>query len=188
MSQSDRRGGRQRGIAYVAVLLVLAALTILGLSLVLVTQSEVLSGFQERIMERVFYAAESGLQLPIANALAEGDFEATVHEREASTTESAADPNQLAEVKERVESSRLLCLVEVPCNLCSINQGRTYTRRNHALAANAERLGVAADATEVRIGRKSLSDMVDVEPMDAAIDCVANVQEGMHGYRFDDYE
>jgi hypothetical protein len=30
--------------------------------------------------------------------------------------------------------------------------------------------------------------MIDVEPMDAAIDCVANVPEGMEGYRFDDYD
>lgn len=187
----SRRGptcGRQSGIAYIAVLMVLAALTILGLSLVLVTQSEVLSGFQERTMERVFYAAESGLQLPVANALAAGDFDATVHEREASAAESAVDVDQVAEVKERVESSRLLCLVEVPCNLCSINQGRAYTRRNHALSSNALRLGVAADASEVRIGRKTLSDMIDIEPMDAAIDCVANVPEGMEGYRFDDYD
>ena len=202
MTGSDRRGGRlwpraprrggrlwppgrgQTGIAYVAVLLVLATLTILGLSLVLVTQSEVLSGFQERTMERVFYAAESGLQLPVANALAEGNFDATVHEREQSILEA----DRLAEVKERVESSRMLCLVEAPCNLCSINQGRSYTRRNHALAANAARIGVAADSSEVRVARKALSQMVDVEPFDGGIECVANVTEGIHGYRFDDYE
>ena len=54
----DRRS--ESGSAMMFAMVILAILTILGVSLGLVTQIEVLSGGQERVMERTFYAAESG--------------------------------------------------------------------------------------------------------------------------------
>jgi hypothetical protein len=48
------------------VLLALVVLTIIGLSLVMVTQTEVQLGSNERTINRTFYAAESGLKFAIA--------------------------------------------------------------------------------------------------------------------------
>jgi type II secretory pathway component PulK len=56
----------QRGSAYLVVLLALVVLTIIGLSLVMVTQTEVQLGSNERTINRTFYAAESGIKFAIA--------------------------------------------------------------------------------------------------------------------------
>ena len=159
----------------------MVVLTVLGLSVALVTQTEIALGGQERVIERTFYAAEAGFQLSIAKALNEGDFGAITHERQRSDLELG----QLVDIRERVRTSPLLCLADLPCNLCSINQGREFVRRNHSLAVNAERFGAGNEETV--IGRKSLSLMIDVEPLEPVLDCLADLPGGTEGFRFDDY-
>jgi hypothetical protein len=56
----------ERGSAYLVVLLALVVLTIIGLSLIMVTQTEVQLGSNERTINRTFYAAESGIKFAIA--------------------------------------------------------------------------------------------------------------------------
>ena len=63
-----RRG--ERGSAYLIALMALVVLTILGLSLVLVTQTEVQVGANERTVNRTFYAADTGFHLLTAEHLA----------------------------------------------------------------------------------------------------------------------
>lgn len=53
----------QSGSAYIVTLLALVVLTILALTLVLVTQSEVQIGGNERTVNRLFYSADSVLSL-----------------------------------------------------------------------------------------------------------------------------
>jgi type II secretory pathway component PulK len=69
----------QEGSAYIIALMVLFLLTILGISVSLVTQTEILAGGQERIIERTFYAAESGIEVSIARALGQGEFGPVMH-------------------------------------------------------------------------------------------------------------
>lgn len=180
--RAERRLSQERGSAYLIVLMVLFVLTTLGLSLSVVTQTEILAGAQERVIERTFYAAESGLELSIARALADANFGPVLHER----TRSELEQGQLMPIRERVQSSTFFCLGDTPCNLCSVNQGRSYTRRNHLLAVNASRVA-QGDAPEVTLGRKNLSSMVDVEPYQAVVDCLADMPEAKTGYRFDDF-
>jgi hypothetical protein len=40
---------------------------------------------------------------------------------------------------------------------------------------NAARSGVMGDGTEIAVGRKSLSSMVNVEPMQTIVDCLAEL-------------
>lgn len=178
-----QKATREEGSAYIIALLVMLALTVLGLSVSLVTQTEVMMGGQERMLERTFYAAESGLELSIARALADGDFRGATHERARSELEQGA----LMNVRERVRSSQFFCLGDTPCNLCSVNQGRSYSRRNHLLAADASRYATMSDSTEVVLGRDALSTMVDVEPFQAIVDCLADMPHATHGFRFDDF-
>lgn len=178
-----RAAGREEGSAYLIALMVLFVLTTLGLSLAVVTQTEILAGAQERVLERTFYAAESGIELSIARALADGNFGPAVHERSRSELEQG----KLMPIRERVQSSTFFCLGDTPCNLCSVNQGRSYARRNHLLAANASRLAPGEGGNEVTLGRKALSSMVDVEPFQSVVDCLADMPEATSGYRFDDF-
>jgi type II secretory pathway component PulK len=181
MNRPQHGAEGERGSAYLIALMVLFVLTTLGLSLSIVTQTEILAGAQERVIERTFYAADSGIELSIARALADGNFGPVVHERSRSELEQG----QLMAIRERVQSSTFFCVDDTPCNLCSVNQGRSYARRNHLLAVNATRL--AEGDTEVALGRKSLSSMVDVEPYQAVVDCLAEMPEATSGYRFDDF-
>jgi hypothetical protein len=73
MSQrpSPRRG--ERGSAYIIVLLALVVLTIIGLSLVMVTQTEVQLGANERTINRTFFATDSGIAVSVARHLLEQD-------------------------------------------------------------------------------------------------------------------
>ena len=59
----------ERGSAYLVALLVLVLLTIIGLSLSLITQTEMQIGANERLIERSFYVADSGISLATARTL-----------------------------------------------------------------------------------------------------------------------
>jgi Tfp pilus assembly protein PilX len=64
-----RRG--ERGSAFTVALLVLLVLTVAGLALTLITQTEVRIGSNERTTTRTLYAADSGIEFAVArnNAL-----------------------------------------------------------------------------------------------------------------------
>lgn len=64
---------RERGSAYVVSLLVLIVLTLLGLSLSLISSTEMQVGSNERTIQRVFYGADSGVGIGVARALVAGD-------------------------------------------------------------------------------------------------------------------
>jgi Tfp pilus assembly protein PilX len=177
------RRHQEQGSAYLIALMALFLLTILGISVSLVTQTEILASSQERIIERTFYAAESGLETSIARALGEGDFGPVEH----VATRTELEQGTLMNVQERVQTSPFFCLGDTPCNLCSINQGSQYVRRNHMVASNATRAGVTPDGTEIPVGRKSLSAQVNVEPMQTVLDCLAELPSENSVFQFDTF-
>jgi hypothetical protein len=175
------RSSHERGSAYLIALLSLFLLSILGLSVSLVTQTEIVLSSQDRQIERTFYTAESGIDLAIGRALATGDFSSVTHQRQRSELEAGA----LVTVRERVQSSPLFCLGDSPCHLCSINQGRVYVRRNHVLAVNADRY--APGDEEAVLARKSLAAMIDAEPQERLVDCIADLPEASGAFQFDEF-
>lgn len=64
----NRRGG-ERGSIFIIVLLALVLLTVIGLSLALITETEMLIGSNERITTETFYAAEIGVSAAVAQLL-----------------------------------------------------------------------------------------------------------------------
>src|SRR5262249_14397393 len=70
-----RRG--EAGSAYMIVIGALAVLSTIGLALIAVTQTEFQIGGSERVNNRVFYAADSGIAVATARALVSGDYTAT---------------------------------------------------------------------------------------------------------------
>jgi hypothetical protein len=61
---TSRRG--QSGNAYIVTVMVMIIVTLLGLSLGAVTQTEMLIGSRERNNQRVFFLAESGLNIAVS--------------------------------------------------------------------------------------------------------------------------
>lgn len=149
----------QAGSAYIAALLVLVVLTVIGLSLALITQSEMQIGANERVQQRMFYAANSGIAASTARALTNADH--------SSTTYSLGDVgSSIAGLGFEVEVSPFLPILDSPCNLCEINQVGTYNERsfraiNHAVTAVAIR---RRGATGPTLAQKTLSTMVEVQP------------------------
>jgi Tfp pilus assembly protein PilX len=162
---SGRAG--ERGSAYIAVLLVLVVLTILGLALSFVTQTEEQSGRNERTVNRVFYAADAGIETAIARALVASDHKG----RSFFFTDSgSALTTGTLELGTQVDISDFFPIQEGPCDYCEINnsgsyQGRDYYNVTHAVTARATRFAsLDAGGSRKVLAQKTLSTMVDVQP------------------------
>lgn len=163
MLTTTSRIARQEGSVYVLSLLVLLILTIIGLSLSLVTQSEMRIAANERLTHEAFYAANSGIDIATAKALVIPDLR--------SFRLDLAEPAQLANlnIRHRLDVSPFLPILDSPCNLCQINADSPFFKINHAVAAEATRIAwngqpnnPPADPTP--LAQKSLSVMVSFQP------------------------
>lgn len=169
-----RYRGTETGSAYVVALIILFVLTLLGLALTFVTQTEFQIGANERTMTRVFYGADSGISTAIARALVRSDHSAQI----LNLTDTGEDfaGNELipgfqgGEAGTRVEVSPFYPILDVPCNLCEVNNagtysGRDYRKVNHVVTAVAQRfITTDAGATRNVIAEKSLTTMIEVQP------------------------
>lgn len=69
----ENRRCRESGNAYLVTVMVMIIVTLLGLALGAVTQTEMLIGSRERNNQRVFYLAEGGLNMGLARFLVSSD-------------------------------------------------------------------------------------------------------------------
>ena len=60
---------KEQGSVFVVALLALVLLTVIGLSLALVTETEMLLGTNERVIMETFYAAETGVSVILAQSI-----------------------------------------------------------------------------------------------------------------------
>ena len=71
-SLSRRRGGwarDQSGSVFIVALMVLVMLTVIGLSLALVTETEMLIGGNEQVINETFFAAETGIAVAVTQLM-----------------------------------------------------------------------------------------------------------------------
>ncbi len=159
-TRTRRRQAAEVGSAYIVTLLALVVLTILALSLTLITQSEMQIGTNERIVQRIFYAADAGVAASVARALVTNDFSArTILLDEPDSHAALSFTNQIS-------ISPLVPILDAPCNLCEINNAGTYSENayrkiGHALTINAVRIGGPNDT---RTAAKTISAMIDFQP------------------------
>lgn len=171
---SARPAGKpgEAGSAYVAVLLVLVVLTILGLALALITQTEMQIGANERTVNRVFYAADSGIETAKVQVLVSRDF--SPHTYTFSDT-GAVFTNGTLQYGTQVAVSNFAKVQEGPCNLCEINQAGTYSARDFAkttyyVESAAQRFGTSdANTTRQPVAQKTISAMFELQPFDKVI-------------------
>lgn len=162
----------QQGSAYVITMLVLFALTVVGLGLIFITQTETAIGSQERTIERSFYAADAGVQAMTAAALNEPDA------CQAFNFTFGDVRNVLgSELVDRAETDNLSEIGDGPCNLCAINQGSQYSRVINATGATGIRAGadIANDGTItgpfLPVAEQSVDLMMDLQPRRRGIYC-----------------
>jgi Tfp pilus assembly protein PilX len=167
---SRRPGARaaERGSAYLFVLFGLLVLTIIGLSLVVVTQTEVQIGGAEKSATRVLFAAESGLHAQVGLhflQLAPSDNQFVL---DTTTAQETAAP-----VEDVVDVSPFYPIYAGPCAICSVNQGseQRYYVNNFAVNSRGRRyrdnepdeVGVFA-CEETPQASKLLSAMYMIQP------------------------
>lgn len=151
----------EQGSAFIVALLVLLVLTVLGLSLALITQSELQIGNNERTVNRVFYGADAGFAVAIAKTSVKEDYTYTKFE----FVDEAPNPFNL---RTQVEVTPLVPISDGPCPMCEINAAGSYNdehakgRLNHAVTSRATRVGGGSD---IPLGRKDISLMVDIFPI-----------------------
>ena len=159
----DRTG--EEGSAYIITLMVMFALTVIGLGLSLVSQTELLVGSQERSIQRNFYAADSGLNAALAAVLADGDY----REQTLSFVDTVqVQGTDALDVNDRTEPTPFVPILDAPCNLCQINQDSDFFEINHAVTARATRtssaVGAGGGANDIPLARKDVTVMLEMQP------------------------
>ncbi|HVF61471.1 MAG TPA: hypothetical protein VNJ70_16805 [Thermoanaerobaculia bacterium] len=176
-SQHTHRMG-ERGSAYVAVLVVLVVLTIFGLALALITQTEMLVGSNEKTISRVFYVADSGIEIATARVLVTADHRARVY----TMTDSGGLLTGKVKLGTRVDVSPFYPIFDAPCNLCEINNAGAYNERAfrkiiHAVTVDAARFAALQDGSnETPVAQKTLSAMIEIQPWRASPEAYSAVQ------------
>ncbi|MFL6193428.1 MAG: PilX N-terminal domain-containing pilus assembly protein [Thermoanaerobaculia bacterium] len=162
----------EAGSAYVAVLLVLVVLTIFGLALSLITQTEMQIGSNERTVNRVFYAADSGIEAATAQVLVTKDFTKRTYLFTDTGLQLVSGKLQFGT---QVEISDFQKLQETPCNLCEINQagtygGRDYAKTTYSVTATASRFGTLNAGTgKTPLAQKTISAMLEMQPFEKTV-------------------
>jgi hypothetical protein len=161
----------EAGSAYLVAILALVVLTIAGLSLALITQTEMQIGANEKMVERSFYAADSGIALSTAR---------TLIERRGAWSDfyRIEDPEGYGlRLEHLVEMSPFFPIATSPCNLCDIaNAGqygsKNFQRTNHAVTSVAVR---RIPDTESVLAERSLAAMMEFQPWELLPDQVLAV-------------
>ena len=168
---AGRERRAERGSAYVVVLLVLLILTIVGLSLALITQSEMQIGANERLIQRVLYGANSGINVATARALLTNDYQPhtlTMDHYEATLDEGDGIVYQDNPIITRVQTTHFMPIQDTPCAYCEINNAGGYDEgdfRKLTFAVTSEgvrQLGEEDDGPV--LARRSVTAMVDIQP------------------------
>lgn len=163
----------ESGSAYLVAILALVVLTIVGLSLALITQTEMQIGANEKMIQRSFYAADSGISLATARTL--------VTRRPAwSEIYTIPDPQGTGlRLEHEVDVSPFFPIGFAPCNLCDVNNtgeygAQKYQRVNHAVTTIAIRRFPGADAP---LAEKSVTAMVEFQPWELPPQALLAVQD-----------
>lgn len=146
----------ERGSAFLFVLLALLVLTIVGLSLSFVTQTEAQIGGIAKSSTRAFYAADAGPGIQISLYEYAWDKGRVILDSSALSA--------LTTAVDQVDMSPALVLYKGPCNLCSRNEGNEeYEAINFGVTSLGRRMGqVGADETE--LARRVVSGMYFRQP------------------------
>jgi Tfp pilus assembly protein PilX len=170
----------EAGSAYIIVLLVLVVLAIFGIALSLITQTEMQVGSNERTLNRVFYAANAGIELAVARAVVTADH---TPQEFVYTDSGAVMANSKLELGTQVSVSAFHPIQVTACNLCEINNVGSYADKafykvNHAVTAQATRFAtLTAGSTRTPLAQKTVSAMVEIQPFRPSVQSLASVTD-----------
>jgi Tfp pilus assembly protein PilX len=157
---SGRRG--EAGSAYVVALLVLVVLTIIGLALTLVTQSEVQVGAYERTTSRSFYASDSGVSVGTSATMWQSNDKNLTFLVNTTKQDTGASP--LTTFADEVTVSPLTQIQWQNCHLCEINSDNPLKLVIHVAQSSVQRIGLDSSGTSVANSQKGVATMIALQP------------------------
>jgi hypothetical protein len=165
------RRNPEAGSAYIIALMALVVLSIIGLGLALVTQTEMQIGGGERTLQKIFYAADTGVQNALGRAIATKDLGALTFILKDNEKASFGMQHEVADTP-------FFPMMNAPCNLCEVNdQGEyghdQYKKVNFGETPTAVRKNVLK--TTDSLGAKTLTTLVEVQPYQLPPDAVAPI-------------
>ena len=138
-STSSIRRRAERGSVYIVSLLALVVLSILGISLVFISQTEMEVGANERGINRVFYGADSGVVLAAAQTLTSQLCEEQEFTLEHSQETTGGGTTLTRGF--RVNTSKFAPIESGPCNYCDDRiDGLGFQRTTYVVTSDAEDL------------------------------------------------
>jgi Tfp pilus assembly protein PilX len=155
----------ERGSAFTVALLVMLVLTVSGLALTLMTQTEVRIGVNERTTNRSLYASDSGVEVATARELFIGP-ETQSHTFFLNTT-TQDNPSSTAATtfSDQITVTPLIPIGMQYCNLCQVNKGlsQNYSYLTYAVNSTAARIGVDGTFSQTFSG-KLLGSTIGMQP------------------------
>lgn len=148
----------ERGSAYLFALLVLLVLTVIGLSLAVITQTEVQIGGAIKGATRVLYGADSGVSIQFASKQVINDAPKERYELDVATAGGAT-------LTETVDVSPFMVMYHEACSLCMRNEDTENAMRvvNFVTNGQGRRTGTAGTA-DLPQASKLISYMYFVQP------------------------
>jgi Tfp pilus assembly protein PilX len=166
--RGDRRRG-ERGTAFVIALLVLLVLTIAGLALTLMTQTEMRIGANEREANRTFYASDSGIQVSTARTLWTANTTQTLtillNTTQQDQTLSSAPPLTF---EDQIVVTPLYAIHTQPCEFCQVNQNLQikYAYTTHVVNVSTTRVGQFGTSNPYTqtMAQQVVASMIGIQP------------------------
>jgi Tfp pilus assembly protein PilX len=175
----------ERGSAFIVALLVLVVLTIVGLALTFMTQTEMRIGANEREANRTFYASDSGIQVSTAATLWTANTSQTLQILLNTTVQDTGVSTAPATTfYDQIVVTPLYAIHTQPCKFCQINQNQQvkYTYTTHVVNVTTSRTGSSGPAanpfTQV-LAQKVVASMIGLQPSPEANAMVYNPPPGI---------
>jgi Tfp pilus assembly protein PilX len=181
MTNRSEHRTSERGSAYIIALMALVVLSILGLGLALITQTEMQIGAAEVTQQRVLYAADSGVSRATARALSKFDCSPVPGNEFVMVDPDITAVATFANVRQEVGLSGALTILDNPCPLCMVNNAggsyqageQTYYQVHHTLTARAQRL---KGADPQPMAQREVGAFFSLEPWPQIGDCYSVVE------------
>lgn len=152
----------ESGSAFIITLLVLLVLTVVGLTLLLITRTELLLSDNERTIERSFYAADSGVAVATAQILHRQKTDPATLAISDVRKNVLGGTEPLVRLRDTVRVSRTVPILDMPCDLCQVNSGDTsFHLINHAVTSTASR---EAGLDDIPMAETAISAMILIQP------------------------
>jgi len=156
---SSRSRAAERGSAYLLALLVLVVLTVIGLSIAVITQTEVQIGGAEKSAVRAFYNADSGVDIQLAAY--QTTREAPKQHYPVSTTAFGG-----ATLTDSIEVAPFLPMYQGPCALCTQNYGSEDRKYAVNFVTNGQGRRISSTvSSDVPQASKLITIMFFTQPM-----------------------